>query len=164
MRRNITLARRQEAREGLYTKLEQHIAEHEKILSFASFDDEVDLSLLNQLLELQGKLHLCYVEENHLIPYKVTNMAKELQLDKNKFFEPNPNKCQRATHFDLILVPGIAFDAKGTRLGFGKGYYDRLLSRLPSCLTIGVGFQEQFSHKPLPRDHHDVAVGELCLV
>ncbi len=43
---------------------------------------------------------------------------------------------------DLILVPGVAFDRTGCRLGYGKGYYDRLLKANPGLNTIGVCFEE----------------------
>lgn len=82
--------------------------------------------------------------------------------DNNKFklrqFN-NPSRMVKADEslFDLIIVPGLAFDvfkhdslSEGhkdkfiSRLGRGKGYYDVFLSKIPSCYTIGVGFNEQF--------------------
>ena len=49
----------------------------------------------------------------------------------------------------MIIVPGLAFDngnqiGKISRLGRGKGYYDVFLSKIPSCYTLGIGFNEQF--------------------
>lgn len=164
IRRNISQKRRLEAKESLYFYLEERISTSNKILSFTSFGDEIELSHINALLEKQGKLYLCAVRNEHLIPCKITDMAKELAFDKYKFLEPNPALCKTETHFDLILVPGIAFDERGVRLGFGKGHYDRLLSILPPCITIGIGFQEQLSMKPLPCEVYDIKVKELCLV
>lgn len=164
IRKKICEARKTEARDLLYDYLEERIAPHRKILSFASFEDEIDLSQFNQIIEKQGKLHLCGVEGDHLVPYKVTNQQMQLKLDRYKFFEPDATLCLRETHFDVILVPGIAFDEKGGRLGFGKGYYDRLLSQLSPCITIGVGYREQLSNVDLPLEQHDIKVRELCLV
>ena len=54
----------------------------------------------------------------------------------------------------VCLVPLLAFDAKGGRLGHGKGHYDRFLSGF-SGLKIGIGFECQFSVQPLPMDLYD---------
>lgn len=63
-------------------------------------------------------------------------------------------------HADLILVPGLAFTRRGFRLGYGGGYYDRLLSEPGHALTLGACFQalllEELTHEP-----HDVPVDFL---
>lgn len=57
---------------------------------------------------------------------------------------------------DLVLVPGVAFDMKGRRLGRGAGYYDRILENVPG-FTCGIAFDEQISGE-LPVEPHDVLV------
>ena len=57
---------------------------------------------------------------------------------------------------DLVLVPGVAFDLGGRRLGRGAGYYDRLLSEVQGT-TCGIAFDEQISGE-LPVEPHDVVV------
>jgi 5-formyltetrahydrofolate cyclo-ligase len=57
---------------------------------------------------------------------------------------------------DLILVPGLAFDLNGRRLGKGKGYYDRLLAGV-SGIKCGVAFDEQVVSE-VPAGPHDVRV------
>ncbi|MGD9520002.1 MAG: 5-formyltetrahydrofolate cyclo-ligase [Armatimonadota bacterium] len=62
--------------------------------------------------------------------------------------EPVPGRCERAMpdQVDLILVPGVAFDASGGRLGYGGGYYDRLLHSLrpdQQQRVIGLAFEDQ---------------------
>lgn len=61
----------------------------------------------------------------------------------------------------VILVPGVAFDAYGTRLGHGKGIYDRLLAAFPSALAIGVCGENRLAPVPLPRDPRDRPVDAL---
>jgi len=59
---------------------------------------------------------------------------------------------------DLAVVPAVAFDREGHRLGRGKGYYDRLLARLrPEVPRIGLAFKEQLLER-LPRRSHDQPV------
>lgn len=56
---------------------------------------------------------------------------------------------------DAIVVPGVAFDEEGYRLGFGGGYYDRLLARLPErTWAIGIAYDLQIVER-LPRGGHD---------
>jgi 5-formyltetrahydrofolate cyclo-ligase len=70
--------------------------------------------------------------------------------DKGKTL-PIPDK-----KYDLILVPTLGFDTKGNRIGWGGGYYDRLLSTQRSALKIGLCFQSGFVIKGLPPEPHDV--------
>ncbi|HZL12624.1 MAG TPA: 5-formyltetrahydrofolate cyclo-ligase, partial [Verrucomicrobiae bacterium] len=58
--------------------------------------------------------------------------------------------------FDLILVPGIAFDLHGNRLGRGQGFYDRLLAEFRGT-KIGIAFDEQISTE-VSAEAHDVRV------
>lgn len=60
----------------------------------------------------------------------------------------------RLREVDAILVPGVAFDPRGGRLGRGGGYYDRLLAELGAVMTIGVAFGCQIERE-LPREPHD---------
>jgi 5-formyltetrahydrofolate cyclo-ligase len=61
----------------------------------------------------------------------------------------------------LLLVPGLAFDDEGHRLGYGRGFYDALLAQLPEgVLTVGVGFEAQM-HLTLPVEPHDWPVQAL---
>lgn len=63
---------------------------------------------------------------------------------------------------DIALVPGLAFDASGTRLGYGRGYFDRLLAEIPST-TPRVGIAPLATVVPrLPREPHDVAMDYLA--
>lgn len=65
------------------------------------------------------------------------------------------------TSLDVALVPGVAFDRLGNRLGHGAGYYDRLLDRLrPETLRIGI--TAGYVVAELPTDDHDVAMTHLC--
>lgn len=67
----------------------------------------------------------------------------------------------RGTAFDLVVVPGIAFDRKGRRLGHGYGYYDRFLATLPEeAVRVGIAFLHQVVPE-VPVDAWDVPVHVL---
>ncbi len=88
----------------------------------------------------------------------------ELLPGRYDILEPDRRVCiQCAPHdADAVLVPALAFDRDGYRLGFGGGYYDRLLSRLdPHTLTIGPAFHATLQDR-LPREAHDQPVRVVC--
>ncbi len=65
------------------------------------------------------------------------------------------------SEIDLVIVPAVAFDAKGNRLGYGRGTYDRYLPQLrEDCLLLGVAFAEQ-EVEQVPRDKHDLALPQF---
>lgn len=62
---------------------------------------------------------------------------------------------------DAVLVPGVVFDLRGHRVGYGGGFYDRLLADLaPECVRIGLAFDSQVVGR-LPEEEHDIAVDVL---
>lgn len=72
-----------------------------------------------------------------------------------------PGREPRFDGFDLILVPGIAFDRKGRRLGHGRGYYDRFLGALPDAIPrVGLGYSQQVVEE-VPVEAWDVPVHAL---
>ncbi|MBN2846826.1 MAG: 5-formyltetrahydrofolate cyclo-ligase, partial [Coriobacteriia bacterium] len=70
--------------------------------------------------------------------------------------EPAPDHPKaRPEAFQLVIVPGLAFDAEGHRLGFGAGYYDALLASLPAeTLTVALAYDGQIVER-VPRAAHD---------
>ncbi len=57
----------------------------------------------------------------------------------------------------VVLLPGVAFGPDGARIGFGGGYYDRLLQEMPDAVRIGLAFDEQLVGH-IPAEEHDIAV------
>lgn len=76
--------------------------------------------------------------------------------------EPLPEICERVlpSTIDLVLVPGIGFDADHHRLGHGKGFYDRFFASFPSLKKWGIGFAEQ-KLAALPVEKHDLPLDAL---
>ena len=67
----------------------------------------------------------------------------------------------RGLDFDVVIVPGIAFDPAGGRLGYGGGYYDRLITRLkPGTRLVALAFDVQLCEE-IPSEEHDKPVGRI---
>lgn len=64
--------------------------------------------------------------------------------------------------YDLILVPGLAFDAMGNRIGYGAGYYDRFLFQHPASKKIGLAFDFQLIPS-IPFESHDIGMTTILL-
>ena len=83
----------------------------------------------------------------------------ENSLEKGAFgiLEPTGEQLSDTdfSKIDLAIIPGMAFDKAGNRLGRGKGFYDKLLKNMPRTYKIGVCFPFQFLDS-LPAEDHDI--------
>ncbi len=89
---------------------------------------------------------------------------KNTSYKENLFAIPEPVNGIKITEkeIDLVLVPLFAFDKKGHRVGYGKGYYDRFLRELnPKCIKVGVNFFEPIDLIE-DADTHDIAL-DYCI-
>jgi 5-formyltetrahydrofolate cyclo-ligase len=75
--------------------------------------------------------------------------------------EPVVQRFVKREDLDLVIVPGVAFDRRGNRLGRGKGYYDRFLKKLPNeAISFGLAFDFQILPS-LPATKTDVSVNKV---
>ena len=118
------------------------------VLAYASIGHEVDTGAL--LLHMLGnkKLVLPKVDSatRMLQLYFVNDLERDLQPGVWGIREPRPDRCVPAplADIDLVLAPGVAFTPRGGRLGYGAGYYDRLLARFsPRPAVIAAAYDMQ---------------------
>jgi len=92
-------------------------------------------------------------------PAHITNWSADLVLNRLGLREPIPTAPRVALNeLDVVIVPALAFDHQGHRLGRGGGFYDRFLATLPPHVrTIGVAFNAQLL-LTIPTDPHDFPV------
>ncbi|MDQ8189706.1 5-formyltetrahydrofolate cyclo-ligase [Roseibacillus persicicus] len=132
------------------------------IASFSALPYEPDLSLLHNLLPDK---QLCYplVKDEEDMHFHLVTEPTTLKEGSFKILEPNPQVHPPVDPdvLDLILVPGLAFDLRGNRLGHGAGYYDRFLSLIPTIPTIGVTYGSQLLPE-VPTEPHDHAMAYLA--
>jgi 5-formyltetrahydrofolate cyclo-ligase len=132
-----------------------------KIMIYYSINQEVEtVSLINLLLTM-GKtvaLPACTPDKN-LRTGIIHDMA-ELIPGIFGLSEPGPTTLEiKPCDLDLIVVPGVAFDKKGFRLGHGVGYYDRFLA-VTNTFKLGLAYDFQLVDE-LPIDPHDIAIDAI---
>jgi len=97
-------------------------------------------------------------EETHRTQlFKIDNLDSSLRPGPRGVSEPHPAKCKLVPieNIDIAIVPGIAFDEKGGRIGSGKGYYDRLIPDLAiTTRKVALAMEEQVLAQ-VPMESHD---------
>jgi len=81
-------------------------------------------------------------------------MSSTAELTAGRFGIMEPTSAHPARRIDVLVVPGIVFDKKGYRLGYGKGYYDRFLFEKKPKFTIGLAYNFQLLES-LPHNARD---------
>ena len=126
------------------------------IMFFVSFNSEVNT---HEMIKnaLGNKTTVVPKVEQHEIEPSVIIDFDNLMPSKLGILEPIEAMKIAYKHIDLVLVPGIAFDMEGHRIGYGYGYYDKFLKKVPKAVKIGLCFDFQVVDK-VPREEHDVPV------
>ena len=135
----------------------------ESVMLYLSMGSEVETcDLLDYLLQT-GKIALApTIEAKRLVPRRITDANAELVRHRYGMRQPNRDICPKfpPDQIDLIIVPGIAFDLKKYRIGYGGGYYDRFLPKCPQATWLGLAFKEQVIQDTLPQKW-DVALHNI---
>lgn len=126
----------------------------DRILMYHSLPDE--LFTHEFLSKWSSRKHFYLPRVNgvdlEILPYE----ESRLELGSFHIEEPTGNNTADPSEIELIVVPAVAYDRKGNRLGRGKGFYDRLL-KTTKATKIGVGYEFQLFDE-LPTEPHDVAM------
>ncbi len=130
----------------------------ETILTYMPMKAEVDLRpLLGQFPAKRWVLPRIVPEENHRMDFHPYDPAR-LVIHPFGMAEPTADlPIVLPEMVELVLVPGLAYDRQGWRLGYGGGYYDRFLSRF-SRISVGVVYQALLLES-VPHSGYDVPVG-----
>ncbi len=127
------------------------------IAAYYPYNYEVNiLKFIEKASSKKYKISLPLIVSPKKICFKLWSFQEPLYLNKYGIFEPK--KKNKEVFPDLVLVPLVAFDSKLNRIGYGKGYYDRSLSRLfkSNKKTISLGIAYSFQKYPsIPVDKYD---------
>lgn len=164
IRQSVSPAERQEADRRLLAHLFDSPAwkAADTVLSYCSVRGEIDLSPVWEKATSEGKRYalprtLTGAGEGRMI-FQYVKTQDDLLPGRYGLLEPS-SVCDEVVNFDktLCIVPGLAFDSQGYRLGYGGGYYDRFLAAQPSIIAVGLCYAVCLCER-LPHDHHDVPV------
>jgi 5-formyltetrahydrofolate cyclo-ligase len=138
------------------------------LLMYVGVRSEVrTMHLLSDLLHTDKKIIVPYCRERMLGLFRLEALD---ELQPGRFGIPEPPESLRSLphrtcepeSLDLLVVPGLAFDSSGHRLGYGAGYFDRLLQQVrPTATVVGLAFACQVVPS-VPVDPHDAPVD--CIV
>lgn len=139
------------------------------IMCYISFKNEVlTYEFIEQCFSSGKRVALPVIDTDcsgikGITAYEIFDVHNDLVPGFYGIFEPRkrPRNIIIPSEIDMIVVPGIAFDKKKQRIGFGAGYYDRFLSKLSNdCVKISIGFDFQIVEN-IPHEEHDI---ELDLI
>ncbi len=146
---------RDRAARDVFSLLEQTAAFMlaDRILIYHSLPDELSTHEFIRRWAPRKHFYLPRVNGVNLdiLPYD----ESRLSLGSFHIEEPTGNDTTDINEIELIIVPAVAFDRQGNRVGRGKGYYDRLLSDTKAT-KIGVGYDFQLIEEGIDADPHDV--------
>jgi 5-formyltetrahydrofolate cyclo-ligase len=160
-RRSLSDHERREASEAISTRIRllPELLTSRAVLVYAASAWEVDVEAAANHLRGRGVRTLYpRVDGGDLDLVSVTRID-ELVDGHRGIREPRGPALDPAI-IDAVLVPGVAFDLRGRRLGQGGGHYDRLLPRIEDALRIGVAFTCQIVPQ-VPMDDHDIEMDLL---
>lgn len=133
--------------------------EAKTVLLYYPIQNEVDVLALVKKYKHEKTL-LFPVSHRHgmtVHPY-----AGNKNMHRGKFGIPEPTTPAYEGEIDLVIVPAVAFDEKGRRLGRGGGYYDRFIKKLTHAVLVGVGYDFQLVDE-VPAARHDQRVHRIIL-
>lgn len=164
---------RNETREKLAALSESEIKEKtdlltNQLLDFANFlESETALFYLkpDYIVDTRRIIKIClslpkqialpsFGPDKRITLWKINNLDEDLLPDG---FTPNQDRCKMVPFddIDIAIIPGIAFDEKGGRLGTGRGDYDRMIPKLPNTVRkVALALTEQVL-PGLPMESHD---------
>lgn len=121
--------------------------------------------IIRKGIEIGKKIALPKIESEEMKFYQLYGKGfQEDNLIMGKFGIKEPIKIgKQVNKMDLLIVPGIAFDNKGARIGYGQGYFDRYIIRTKVSFSLGLGYKFQLVSCNLPQSSLDQRIGGLSI-
>ena len=120
------------------------------VFVFISYKSEVDTrGIIEDILADGKKLLVPLVKGSEMIAVEVKGID---DLEPNKMGILEPKSGDKVTDVDLTITPGLAFDKRGYRLGYGGGYYDKFFAKVDT-IRMGIGYSDQYVESLVHEDY-----------
>ena len=140
---------------------EEAFANASSVALYFPVNGEVDTQgIFRKCVELEKKVFFPKTRGSDLVFLRTRDIG---ELIPGAFAIPEPPEdaeCFGSDEPDLVLVPGVAFDFSGNRIGYGKGFYDRFLKDIPRHIRFGLAYRFQVL-KSVPSRKTDVKTGRI---
>lgn len=148
-----------EQSEIILSKLEQHpdFQKAHIVMIYSALPDEVQTQAFLEKWRHKKKIILPTVVGDDIIPVE---FAENTGFAVGDFNILEPQNEPYTGDYDLIVVPGVAFDRNGNRIGRGRGYYDRFLCKHLNVKRIGICFDFQLVDE-VPTEPNDIIMDEV---
>lgn len=163
MREQLTAQQRADLSRRAQSLLVQQawFVEAKQIALYSSIRNEVDTQHVFETAIILGKSVVFPRIDGGKMVFVEVESQRDFCLGTFGVLEPVGANIVPVSCVDLVIVPGVAFDRSGFRIGFGKGYYDQALENRPlSCRLAGLGYAFQLEDS-IPREVHDVSLDWL---
>ncbi len=143
-----TLAEKYQIIEGKLFEFANFL-ESQQVFMYTQVSTEIPTeSIIRKTMEIEKNVVLPVFTEskNSFSLYKISNYDKDLVRNADDILEPNPEGCKKIAleDIDIAFIPGLAFDDKGGRVGFGNNYYSKLITKLPeTCRKVSLAYEDQ---------------------
>jgi 5-formyltetrahydrofolate cyclo-ligase len=128
------------------------------VLAFSSFGSEVPTAPILDRLHRQGRRVALPRVRAEAMEARGYRPGDPMTVARFGALEPVEGERLAPEEFDAVIVPGLAFDRQGFRVGYGGGHFDRFLERVRAdALTVGICFAIQLVDR-IPTEAHDIAV------
>ena len=148
-----------EQSKSILSKLENNksFMEAKTVMLYSSLPDEVHTHDFLEKWRNEKKIILPTVVGDDIIPVE---LSRETEFAIGDFNILEPQNQEYTGDYDLIVVPGVAFDKNGNRIGRGKGYYDRFLCNHLDVYRIGICFDFQLVDE-VPTEDNDIKMNDV---
>jgi 5-formyltetrahydrofolate cyclo-ligase len=130
------------------------------VLFYMSYNNEVDTEpMVRKALEVEKvvALPLVNTKKKEIVPFKIDNLDRDIRPGYRGIREPIPERCKQipVQYINLAIIPGVAFDERGGRIGHGMGVYDRFIPQLDiTTRKVALAFECQIVPQ-IPMEPHD---------
>ncbi|MGL5647445.1 MAG: 5-formyltetrahydrofolate cyclo-ligase [Clostridium sp.] len=127
----------------------------ENICIYVNYGSEINTkSIIERTLRDKKEVFVPKMKKARKMDFIKINSLEDLEKNKIGILEPKENFNEKVDKIEILVLPGLAFDIHGGRLGYGGGYYDRYLNDI-NAKKIALAYELQIIKK-VPMEDHDV--------